>query len=66
MTKCCLKFVRKREWYCGNCDYCSCLVGIALLFRSQITNFVRSATEQVFDVEIIEDTLEQNDPFKIP
>ena len=23
------------------------LVGIALLFRSQITNFVRSATEQV-------------------
>lgn len=42
------------------------LVGIALLFRSQITNFVRSATEQVFDVEIIEDTLEQNDPFKIP
>ncbi|HHX96228.1 MAG TPA: hypothetical protein GX687_02030 [Clostridia bacterium] len=42
------------------------LVGIALLFRSQITNFVRSATEQVFDVEIIEDTLEPNDPFKIP
>lgn len=33
------------------------LVGVALLFRSQITEFVRAATERVFDVNLIDESL---------
>ncbi len=33
------------------------LVGVALLFREQITSFVEYATGKVFDKEIIDDSL---------
>ena len=33
------------------------LVGVALLFRNQITNFVRAATDKVFDPEMIDESL---------
>lgn len=33
------------------------LVGVALLFRGQITNFVKEATDTVFDTQIIEDSI---------
>ncbi|MGI6144415.1 MAG: hypothetical protein GX092_07160 [Clostridia bacterium] len=33
------------------------LVGIALLFRSQITSFVQSATDKIFDEDIIDESL---------
>jgi len=33
------------------------LVGVALLFRSQITSFVESAANKIFDDEIIDESL---------
>ncbi|HHZ16880.1 MAG TPA: Flp1 family type IVb pilin [Peptococcaceae bacterium] len=33
------------------------LVGVALLFRGQITNFVSAATAKVFDTKIIDESI---------
>jgi Flp pilus assembly pilin Flp len=38
------------------------LVGVALLFRSQITNFVQSATDKVFDTDIIDESINVGGP----
>lgn len=38
------------------------LVGVALLFRSQITNFVRAATDKVFDTDIIDESINVGEP----
>jgi hypothetical protein len=38
------------------------LVGVALLFRGQITNFVREATGKVFDPKIIDESITPENP----
>ncbi len=38
------------------------LVGVALLFRSQITNFVKEATGKVFDPKIIDESITPKNP----